>query len=192
MNKDAQRRVAEEAARLMAEGIESEYLDAKERAVLTLGLGSQTRLPSNRQIKEYIGRITKDQLGASEVERRIREMREIALEIMKLIEHCDPYLIGSTLSGDIRLSSDIDLHAYSDDFNELKDLLTVSGYEEVEEELVENRKGRFVHLRWHEKNYPVEITIYPWSWRDTVPISSVTQKPMKRADLAAVKRLLNL
>src|SRR5215475_3476928 len=106
MKKFARRRVAEAAARLMAEGMESEYLDAKQSAVAQLGLSSQTRLPSNRKIKEFIGQITEHQLGATEVARRIREMREIAYRIMTLIEDYDPFLIGSTLSGKIRPSSD--------------------------------------------------------------------------------------
>ncbi len=117
-------------------------------------------------------------------------MRTIAAEIMELIDHCDPFLIGSTLSGKVRTGSDIDLHAYSEDFNEIKDLLATHGYEDVEEEEVLNRKGEFVHLRWIEDGYPVEITVYPWSERDVVPYSSVTNRPMKRAPLPKVRSLL--
>lgn len=179
-----------EAARFLADGSESEYLQAKERALMALGLSGQTRLPSNRKIKELIGQFTNAELGETEMKRRIREMREIALELMTLLEEHDPFLIGSTLSGKIRASSDIDLHAYSDDYEEVKMILVECGYDEVEEELVENRKGEFVHLRWHERGYPVEITIYPWSWRDLVLNSSVTGKPMKRADIRAVRNLL--
>jgi hypothetical protein len=155
-----------------------------------LGMSGQTRLPTNKQIRECIGQITQNELGEDEVKRRVREMREIAHDIMVLMEDHDPYLIGSTLSGDIRSNSDVDLHAYCDDFEILKDLLTTCGYEGVEEELVENTKGNFVHLRWTERIYPVEVTIYPWAWRHVVPISSVTGKPMKRADLLSVKKLL--
>jgi hypothetical protein len=55
---------------------------------------------------------------------------------------------------------------------------------------VENQKGTFVHLRWLERGYPVEITIHDWERRQEVPISSVTGKAMKRADLADVRELL--
>lgn len=190
MPKKERRRVAEEAARFIVEGAEAEYLHAKERAISMLGLSSNNHLPSNKKIKECIALLTASQLGHDEVKRRIREMREIALEIMQVIEDSDPFLIGSTLSGQIRDSSDIDLHAYSDDYTLLQNQLEDWGYEDVDVELVDNRKGRFVHLKWYERDYPVEITVYPWSWRDTVLYSSVTNKPMKRADTAALRALL--
>lgn len=190
MAKNAQRRVAEEAARFMVDGTETEYLQAKERALLMLGLSDQTRMPTNKAVKEYISRLTRSKLGDDEVRRRVREMREIAEQIMAIIEDCDPLLIGSTLTGQIRETSDIDLHAYSDDHEQTMTLLTERGYGDVEAELVENLKGTFVHLRWEESSYPVEITLYPWSWRDIVLNDSVTGKPMKRSDIAGVRHLL--
>lgn len=175
----------------MVEGEECEYLQAKERAMMMLGVSDQSRMPTNKKIREYIARLTKAQLGPDEVSRRVSEMRGIALEIMLLIDDFDPHLLGSTLSGEVRATSDIDLHAYSDNFEEVKGRLIDHGFLEVEEEYVENRKGTFVHLRWRERDYPVEITVYPWSWRETVLISSVTGKPMKRADRLALARMLN-
>lgn len=174
----------------MATGLDAEYLDAKQRALMLLNISSSSRMPSNRVIKDYIGLFTKAELGEEEHKLRIREMRETALQIMEAIENFDPFLIGSTLSGKIRATSDIDIHAYCDDFEELKDVLKDWGFENVEEELVENMKGSFVHLKWSERNYPVEITVYPWSTRDIVLISSITRKPMKRLDLTGVRELL--
>jgi hypothetical protein len=190
MSKRAYEQLMLQAAQFLADGSESEYLHAKERASMMLGV-SGTRWPSNRRIKDLIGQITEAEIGPDEVKRRVREMREIAAEIMEIIDHCDPFLIGSTLSGKVRSGSDIDLHAYSDDCNEIKDLLSEYGYDSVEEELIGNSKGEFVHLKWNERAYPVEITIYPWSERDVVPYSSVTNKPMKRAPLGQVRKLLS-
>ncbi len=190
MIKKAHERVALAAARFLADGTESEYLQAKHRALMSLGLSDQTRLPANRIIKDMIGQLVKAELGDSEVARRLGEMRAIAFELMTLIDDYDPFLIGSTLSGKIRVASDIDLHAYADDYEELMTLLSDCGYPDVDAEVTENRKGEFVHLRWQEDDYPVEITVYPWSWRHLIMYSSVTGKPMKRADRAAVRRLL--
>ena len=190
MKKDAQKLVARAAARFMVDGLECEYLGAKERAVSMLGLGSQVRLPSNRQIKECIAQLTRDQLGDDEVARRLKAMRRIACDVMTAFSEFDVYLIGSTLSGKIRDTSDIDFHVYCDQPAYLIELLQEWGYEEVEEELVENRKGSFVHLRWCEMGYPVEITVYPVSEAGLTPYSSITGKPMKRATLAQVRQLL--
>jgi predicted nucleotidyltransferase len=190
MSKRAKKRFALEAARFMVDGGEAEYLQAKERAMLMLGLSNQSRLPSNRKIRDCISFITRSDLGVDEVQRRLFQMRTIAEGIMTVIEYCDPYLIGSTLSGKIRNTSDIDLHAYSDAFQEIKEDLISAGYEDVDEEIVENQKGHFVHLKWIESQIPVEITVYPWSWRDVVMKSSVTGSAMKRADLNAVRQLL--
>lgn len=190
MRRHSQKRFAEEAARFMVEGTESEYLHAKERAMMMLGLSSQTRLPSNRKVRELVSKITKAELGEDEVARRVREMREIALEVMEIIEAFDPFLIGSTLSGEIRQTSDIDMHAYSDDFEEIKFLLADWGYKDIDEEVVQNMKGTFIHLKWSERGYPVEITIYSWAMRDVVQFSSITGKPMKRSDIAGVRHLL--
>lgn len=186
-----QRRLALEAARLMVLRIETEYLHAKERAILMLGLPYNTPYPTNRQIKAYIAKLTRKQMGPEAMDARVRRMRELAEEIMTVLVDFDPYLIGSTLSGQIRNSSDIDLHVYCDHFIEAQERLLSFGYEGVDEELVENQKGTFVHLRWQEEDFPVEITIHTWAQRGEIMISSVTGKPMKRADLDEVRRLLH-
>ena len=186
----SQRRLALEAARLMVERIETEYLHAKERAILILGLPYNTPYPTNRQIKECIAQLTRRQLGPAVMAQRVRRMRELAEDLMTVLEDFDPHLIGSTLSGQIRDSSDIDLHVYCRHHGEVQARLASFGYEGVEVELVENQKGTFVHLRWVEEGFPVEITTHTWAQRGDVMVSSVTGKPMKRADLSAVRRLL--
>jgi len=121
---------------------------------------------------------------------RVRKMRALAEELMTVMADFDPHLIGSTLSGQIRESSDIDLHVYCHHHTEVSTRLKSFGYEEVEEEYVENQKGTFVHLRWLEEGVPVEITTHDWSQRGEVMMSSVTGKAMKRADLDEVRKIL--
>ena len=190
MSKEARNRVAQEAARLIVSGAESEYLDAKERAIMMLGLSSLSCLPTNSKVKEYILQLTKEELGVEEVARRLQAMRETALAIMEALSDYDPFLIGSVVTGKIRDGSDIDIHAYCDSPKQLVSLLSTYGYEDLDLEEVENSKGRFFHIKWVEELYPVEITVYEWSKRDITPISSVSGKPMKRLDIRAVKRLV--
>ena len=186
-----QQRLALEAARLMVERIETEYLHAKERAILLLGLPYNTPYPTNKQIKEYIARLTKNQLGEDVMTERVRAMRETAEELMTLLLDFDPFLIGSTLSGKIRASSDIDLHVYCAHHSEISARLTTCGYTDIETEYVENQKGTFIHLRWLEESFPIEITLHDWSQRQQIFYSSITGKPMKRADLLELRKLLH-
>lgn len=174
----------------MLDGAENEYLHAKERATLKLGISGHNLFPSNKKIKTMISLLAKVELGENLVKSRVRRMREIALEIMLIIEEHDPFLIGSTLSGKIRATSDIDLHAYADSPLEIQEMLETCGYKDIELEEIENLKGYFMHLKWEEEGFPVEITVYPWKKRDEKPISSVTGKLMKRADITAVRKVL--
>lgn len=192
MKKQTLAQVAKEAAAFMLDGAENEYLHAKERATLKLGISGHNRLPSNKKIKNMISLLAATELGEEVIKKRVRRMREIALELMLLIEEHDPFLIGSTLSGKIRATSDIDLHAYADDPAEIQDKLFAYGYQEAELEEIENSKGYFFHLKWEEEGFPVEITIYPWRERDVEPISSVTGKLMKRATVTALRSLITL
>ena len=98
----------------MLDGAENEYLHAKERATLKLGISGHNLFPSNKKIKTMISLLAKVELGEQEVKNRVRRMREIALELMHIIEENDPFLIGFTLSGRIRATSDIDLDDYAD------------------------------------------------------------------------------
>jgi len=184
--------VAQEAAKFMLDGAENEYLHAKERATIKLGISGHNLFPSNKTIKNMISLLAKVELGEDEIKKRVRRMRDIALEIMLIIEENDPFLIGSTLSGKIRATSDIDLHAYADDPVEIQDKLEQCGFADIDLEEIENLKGYFMHLKWEEDGFPVEITVYPWKNRDVQPISSVTGKLMKRADMNTLKKILAL
>lgn len=192
MKKLSRVQVAQEAAKFMLDGAENEYLHAKERATLKLGISGHNHFPSNKTVKGMISLLAKAELGEHEIKARVRRMREIALEIMLILDEKDPFLIGSTLSGKIRATSDIDLHAYADDPLEIQEKLELCGFTEIELEEIENLKGYFMHLKWEEEGFPVEITVYPWKNRDVQPISSVTGKLMKRADVNALKKILAL
>lgn len=63
LKKISRRRVAEEAAKFMASGLDAEYIHAKELAFLMLGVSNMQSLSTNRMIKNLIGRYTRAELG---------------------------------------------------------------------------------------------------------------------------------
>ena len=181
--------IAKIAARYMIERSETEYLYAKERARLTLGLPDSYPLPSNRQIKKCIKLFTQNEMGKESFLNQLTEMRTLAEEIMTILEENDPHLIGSVAQGTIRKDSDIDIHAYGNP-EEIKQKLENFNYQNIEIETVENEKGEFSHIQLVEK-FRVEITVYSWEDRLEIPYSSVTGKPMLRFTLQQTRKLLS-
>ena len=103
--------VAEEAARLLYNGTVLEYKDAKEMAASSLGIKS---LPSNYEVAVELDRLSAYMEG-SERDRRLVNMRKVALKVMKLLKDFDPRLTGSVWRGTAHKDSDIDILVYYSD-----------------------------------------------------------------------------
>ena len=120
MNTNLKNNVAREAATLLYFGAEKEYKQAKTRAAKTLGTSF---LPSNLEIALELDTIAEENEGANR-KLRLIEMRRQALEVMKLLVGFSPVLIGSVWRGTIKLGSDIDIAVYSDNPQEIINILT--------------------------------------------------------------------
>ncbi len=103
--------IASEAARLLYTGAIEEYVHAKEVAAMSLNVRV---FPSNYEVAEELDRLT-DELEGAGRQRRLVEMRGLALNIMNKLENFSPRLIGSVWRGTVRRGSDIDLIAFSND-----------------------------------------------------------------------------
>ncbi len=116
---DLKCRVAREAATLLYFGAEKEYKQAKEKAAKTLGAHF---LPSNLEVALELDKIAEENEGAKRKERLI-QMRNEALKIMKLLDAYYPVLIGSVWRGTIKQGSDIDIAVYTDEPEEIVQIL---------------------------------------------------------------------
>lgn len=101
--------VAKEAARLLYIGAVVEYIQAKEMAVENLGANA---IPSNYEIAVELDKLA-DELEGGLRQRRLREMRERAIDIMRVLKKFNPRLIGSVWRGTAKNGSDIDIIALS-------------------------------------------------------------------------------
>lgn len=95
---DKQRTVlAQKAAQIIAENGITDYAKAKHKALEQLGYSRNTRLPGNKEIeaalKSYLETFDPD------LRSRLNLMRETAVRAMKLLNHFNPQLTGSVLSG---------------------------------------------------------------------------------------------
>ena len=83
-------------------------------------------MPSNLEIALELDKIAEENEGENRKERLI-EMRREALQVMKLLDAYCPVLIGSVWRGNIRRGSDIDIAVYSDDPDEIINLVKDAG-----------------------------------------------------------------
>jgi len=136
---DLKSRVAREAATLLYFGVEKEYKQAKIRAARTLGIHF---LPSNLEVALELDKIAEENEGENRKERLI-QMREEALQVMKLLDAYCPLLIGSVWRGNIRRGSDIDIAVYADEPQEIVDIIKARGVKALKTTWTSvNKRGR--------------------------------------------------
>ena len=117
--------VASEAAKLLYNGECREYIDAKRAAAEAL---KTSILPSNHEVALKVLEYALEVEG-EDYWRRLKELREEALEVMQNLSEFNPRLVGSVWRGVIKPSSDIDIEVDSEALEEVKQKIEESGYE---------------------------------------------------------------
>ena len=117
-------KVAQEAALLLYTSQEKEFKQAKQRACLTLGARV---LPSNLEVAQELDIIAMEREGPQRKERLLR-MRKEAKQTMKILAEFNPLLVGSVWRGTARKSSDIDVHVFAEDCQQVLQQLQNQGY----------------------------------------------------------------
>lgn len=110
---DGRSRIAQIAARLMAEDGIEDYAAAKRKAARQAGLPDTRELPTNEEVEAAL-RTHQTLYGGAEHRERLRALRERALDVMQGLERFNPYLTGSVLTGTAGKYADINLQLYTD------------------------------------------------------------------------------
>jgi hypothetical protein len=112
-------RIAAAAARLMAEDGIDDFALAKRKAAKQLGVVEAQALPGNDEVeaelREYLALYQ-----AEEHPQRIAELRKIALDAMRALEHFNPYLTGPVLKGIAGPYAEIELQLFPDSLKEVE------------------------------------------------------------------------
>jgi hypothetical protein len=112
-------RIAQQAARIIAEDGLQNYASAKHKAARQIGAPDTRNLPDNdeveRALRDYQALYQRDEQSA-----RVRQLRQQALDAMRLLESFNPYLTGSVLNGTATRHSDINLQLFTDSAKEVE------------------------------------------------------------------------
>ncbi len=187
------RQIAWEAARLMYERHESEYYRAKMKAArwICRGWVKPIDLPSNAEIRDEIQALARLYEGERRVD-HLREMRLVALRLMRLLHNYRPRLIGSVLTGHIRSGSDIDIHVFSDSLEGIAGVLDNEGvvYDIERKRVLKHGEERlFTHIHVQDR-FPIELTVYATEQVRYNFKSSITGQAIEKANIAALEDLL--
>lgn len=118
-NQQLRQRIAQQAARMMAEDGVSDYAYAKKKASRQLGISENAVMPSNQEIEEAL-RLHNALFMADEQPEHLHHLRKNALFTMQLLAKFNPHLTGAVLDGTAGFGSDTHIHLFADSAKEVE------------------------------------------------------------------------
>lgn len=180
--------LAHHAAKLMAEDGITDHAYAKRKAAKQMGAIDTHHLPSNEEIDIALRSFRKLYQGVNHPV-ILRQLREEALNTMRLLAEFNPYLTGSVLSGTAGEQSDINLILFSDDGKAVLLFLLKHdiAFEDGEWKVHFNGRDESVpsYTLINEMNVQTHLVVLPENAR-----FNGSRKPETHADIAAVEALL--
>jgi hypothetical protein len=188
--------LAQEAARIIIDQGIRDYRVAKMKAAERLGMNTRGALPGNSEIELAISEHL-SLFGGETHSNSLRKLRRTAISAMQLLEPYSPRLVGPVLAGTADGSSAINLHVFADSPEEVALFLDRQGIAcKLYERRLKTRRGRNVTpdtipgYEFAHEGEPVEATVFPIDGIRQAPISPIDGKPMRRADVPHVAKLL--
>lgn len=190
---ESRRRLAHEAARLMAEGGIRDYQQAKRKAASRLGIRDEASLPRNQDIDEALREYQRIFLGPVQAD-AVRARRQAATRAMEFFATFQPRLVGPVLDGTADANAPVMLHLHADDPDAVARFLD-------EHDIPAQARARRLRLdrrrdldttTWlfDAEDLAFELTVLPERVLRQAPLSSLDERPMARASLAQLRELL--
>lgn len=190
--KERRQRLAQEAARLIAEGGSRDYQQARIKAALRLGISDEASLPRNRDIDEALREYQR--LFQPANAHALRQRREAALRALEFFAGFEPRLVGPVLDGTADAHSPVAMHLHSDDADATSRFLDQHGIPARmlgrRLRLDRERSGEFPVWSFDADDVAFEITVLPYDVLRQAPLSELDHKPLRRASASQVRQLL--
>lgn len=138
-NRDIQRRIAYEAARILTENRSADQIYAIHKAASRLGINSKKLLPNRDEVDAALREQQRLFRGDAQQD-AVESMRIAALQAMKVFSRFNPLLTGPVYEGTADINSRISLYLFA------------STPEEVALHLMS------MHIPWHEKDCSIRFT----------------------------------
>jgi hypothetical protein len=193
-DKDQLRRIAVEAARVIAEQGIRDYHVAKHKAATRLGLPDHVALPRNAEIEDAL-REHQRLFQTRSQPLQLSRLREAAVEALRFFARFEPRLVGAVLDGTADQHSSVCLHLFADDPRELAAFLHSQGIPFDEQDRTLRFDGErhvdFPVFRFSAGDVPFDVTTFPLDGLRQAPLDRISGRPIQRASLDALLELLH-
>jgi len=184
-------RLAQAAARLMAEDGVLGFAHARRKATEQLGLGNGRHQPSNTEIEQALQEHQR-LFQTDSQQQHLHNARRTALEAMRFLQRFSPRLTGPVLSGTATRHNPISLHLFCDTPEEVAIFLLEQHipHEAGERRLNFGSMKNYPVLRFMAGDIPVELILLPCKTLHQPPLSPVDGRPQARVDPGQLESLL--
>ena len=110
--------VAQHAARMMIEEGVADYAYAKRKAARQLSMDEVHCLPANAEIEQEL-RLYNDLYGDHDQVEHLRQLRDDALTVMRMLERFNPQITGAVLEGTAGRYAETDIHLFADSLKDV-------------------------------------------------------------------------
>jgi len=185
--------IAQVAARYVAVDGINDFLTAKKKAARYLGADPDRNLPTNHEVEQAL--IDYQNLfQAVNQKQLLLSKRRKSLKAMKFLIKFDPRLVGPVLTGTATEFTEINIHLFYDEPEQVGFYLDEHGIPysccEKSVRISLNERINLPAYRFVAENDVIILIIFPERQKNLNPISSVTNKPMRRASMQQVESLI--
>ena len=185
--------VAQEAARIIVNHGVRDYRVAKQKAAEKLGMNTRGALPGNAEVEAAVAEHLQI-FGGESSKNHLRLMRVAALSAMAMLAPFMPRLVGPVLAGTADENSVVSLHVFADSPEPVATAIDDVGVSRrAYERHLKSRRGQteaFAGFSFHCNNLQIDATVFPVDGIRQAPLSPIDGKPMQRAQVDAVQKLL--
>ncbi|MCB1760216.1 MAG: hypothetical protein KDI68_10625 [Gammaproteobacteria bacterium] len=191
-----QSRIAQEAARLLANQEAADFAAARRKAAARLNSRNQHDLPDNKEIESALREYRSLFTDAEDREQHIATLRNQAADAMRALKEFAPRLSGWVLAGTADTTTAVQLFLFAETTEQLQirlmELQIPAQQSSVE---IRHANGReIVHDRFEfsagETDF--ELILLSPGDRSNPPLNPVSGRPEMGAPLAQVERLLSV
>ncbi len=172
------------------EGV-ADYNRARAKACERLGVTGTRDMPRNTEVEAAL--LAWLAVFATDEDReRLAFLRRTALDVMRFFSDFEPRLVGSVLKGTAGPYSDVQLHLFSDDVEAVAIALLNHRvrYQAITRRQAGGRRDGVPGFAFDWREVPVEVLVFPVDGLRAAPPSPIDGKPVRRATMAKVEKLL--